>query len=343
SKRQAAQRARQARDREERERRSSEQRSHRHAFHRHHRVLHRHRRVLHRHCRAPPPAPRRRRRRRLEEIPVARRPYTEPEARHDLGRMDVKCGRCGALHWDNEKLSKSTVHEAKFGMCCNQGKVVLQELNVLPPDLEKLFAEDSTQAKEFRKNIAQYNTALSFTSLGVKEDRSINNGGGPPIFRIHGELCHRAGALLPSAGQQPTYAQLYIYEPRVALDHRMENNTNLRRDTMEILQRVIRDNHQYAPLFRHAHEVLAGLNADDVSVRLRVAPGVHARRGNLPTADEVAVILPNDQSSQPRDIILRRRNGPLLRISDLHPAYSPLYYVLLFPFGENGWHPDLKL
>ncbi|KAJ7845734.1 hypothetical protein B0H14DRAFT_3682904 [Mycena olivaceomarginata] len=125
-------------------------------------------------------------------------------------------------------------------MCCNQGKVVLQELNALPPDLEKLFAEDSTQAKEFRKNIAQYNTALSFTSLGVKEDRSINNGGGPPIFRIHGELCHRAGALLPSAGQQPTYAQPYIYEPRVALDHRMENNTNLRRDTKKCLTRQTR-------------------------------------------------------------------------------------------------------
>jgi hypothetical protein len=103
----------------------------------------------------------------------------------------------------------------------------------------------------------------------------------------------------------------------------MQNNTNLQHDTMEILQRVIGDNHQYAPLFRHAHEVLADAadNADDISVRLRVAPGVHARRGNLPTADEVAVILPNKQSAEPRDIILRRRNGPLLQISDLHPLY----------------------
>jgi hypothetical protein len=114
---------------------------------------------------------------------------------------------------------------------------------------------------------------------------------------------------------------------------------------MEILQRVIGDNHQYAPLFRHAHEVLADAadNANDISIRLRVAPGVHVRRGNLLTADEVAVILPNEQSAEPRDIILPRQNGPLLRISDLHPAYSPLYYVLLFPHSENSWHPDLKL
>ncbi|KAJ7315484.1 hypothetical protein DFH08DRAFT_626380, partial [Mycena albidolilacea] len=169
---------------------------------------------------------------------------------------------------------------------------------------------------------------------GVREDHSINNGGGPPIFRIHGELCHRSGALLPSPGMQPTYAQLYIYKPRVALDHRMQNNNNLRRDTMEILQRAISDNHQYAPLFWHAHGVLANAapdNTDNISVRLRVAPGVHAQRGNLSTADEVAVILPNVQGSEPHDIILRRRNGPLLRISDLHPAYAPLYYMLLFP------------
>ncbi|KAJ7733947.1 hypothetical protein B0H16DRAFT_1676801 [Mycena metata] len=229
-------------------------------------------------------------------------------------------------------------------MCCNHGKVVLLALQDAPAALQQLYTGDDAQAKEFRKNIAQYNTALSFTSLGVNEDRSINNGGGPPIFRIHGELCHRAGALLPPEGQTPMYSQLYIYEPRAAFDHRMTNNSNLRRDTMEILQQVIRDNHPHALLFHHAHEVLARLGDDEVEevfVRLRVAPGVHARRGNLPTADEVAVILPEQPGTEPRDIILRRRNGPLVRISDLHPAYSPLYYVLLFPYGEPGWHPDL--
>ncbi|KAJ7193496.1 hypothetical protein B0H12DRAFT_992595, partial [Mycena haematopus] len=277
------------------------------------------------------------------QLPPARRPYIEPQARHDLGRMDVSCEHCGALHWNAEKIVNSPVGRPQFGMCCDHGKVVIPKLKEPPEPLKQLFVGDDTQSKEFLKNIAQYNTALAFTSLGVTEDRSINDGGGPPVFRIRGELCHRAGALIPPAGQTPTYAQLYIYEPRAALDHRMRNNSNLRRDTMEILQQVIRDNHQYAHLFYHAHEVLARLgdDAEEVSVRLRVAPGVHARRGNLPTADEVAVILPDQVGTQPRDIVLRRRNGPLVQISELHPAYSPLYYVLLFPFGEAGWHPDL--
>jgi hypothetical protein len=60
---------------------------------------------------------------------------------------------------------------------------------------------------------------------------------------------------------------------------------------------------------------------------------------------EVTVILPgvdgdNTQLSQ-CDIMLQNRVGGLQIISDLHPAYVLLYYVLLFPYGENGWHPAL--
>jgi hypothetical protein len=28
-------------------------------------------------------------------------------------------------------------------------------------------------------------------------------------------------------------------------------------------------------------------------------------------------------------------------ISHLHPSYSALHYVLLFPKGEDGWHPNI--
>ena len=78
-------------------------------------------------------------------------------------------------------------------------------------------------------------------------------------------------------------------------------------------------------------------------MRLRVAPGTDRRRYNLPTADEVAVILPtNVSTTEHRDIILRSRGGMLQRISDCHPAYAPLQYPLLFPYGENGWHPALE-
>ena len=32
-----------------------------------------------------------------------------------------------------------------------------------------------------------------------------------------------------------------------------------------------------------------------------------------------------------------------MQINECHPAYLPLHYVLLFPHGELGWHPEMKL
>lgn len=37
-----------------------------------------------------------------------------------------------------------------------------------------------------------------------------------------------------------------------------------------------------------------------------------------------------------RDIVLKLRDEALQRISELHPSYDPLQYVLLFPNGDDG-------
>jgi hypothetical protein len=63
-----------------------------------------------------PPAPAR-------PLPPACAPYQEPLHRHSLGPMNVQCCHCNALHFDCEKLSKSTRAEAKFGSCCLQGQI----------------------------------------------------------------------------------------------------------------------------------------------------------------------------------------------------------------------------
>ncbi len=38
---------------------------------------------------------------------------------------------------------------------------------------------------------------------------------------------------------------------------------------------------------------------------------------------------------------MRARGGGLWRISDLHPAYDPLHFVLFHPHGELGWQPGM--
>lgn len=216
-----------------------------------------------------------------------------------------------------------------------------------PPlnELHFLFTTATPQAEQFRQHICQYNAALAFTSLGVEVDNSVNQGGGgPPTFRIHGELCHRLGSLFPHRGDQPVYTQLYIYDPCEALDCQMQRNATLDPIIMECLQGLILTNHHWAHIFKHAMEVFEDNGCEDVSIQLTTNNNCDQRCWNLPTADEVAVIIPGDgtQSHGRRDIVLHCRDGPLCRISNGSPMYECLQYPFLFICGEDGYHFDLQ-
>ena len=155
-------------------------------------------------------------------IAVARQRYIEPVARHDLGTMDHVCPKCGALHWLDERVQKagSTNSHPLFGMCCGDGSITLPAPAPAPEPLQRFFSASTPEGRNFRENIRQYNVALSFTSLGAQIDDSVNRGGGgPPVFKIHGELHHQIGSLLPPHGKTPVYAQLYVIDSREALDH----------------------------------------------------------------------------------------------------------------------------
>ena len=39
--------------------------------------------------------------------------------------------------------------------------------------------------------------------------------------------------------------------------------------------------------------------------------------------------------------MIRRQGGQIRHISEIHPAYDPLQYPLLFPRGEDGWNLSL--
>jgi hypothetical protein len=103
--------------------------------------------------------------------------------------------------------------------------------------------------------------------------------------------------------------------------------------------------HEYTPVYQQAYEILHGYDIhEDVSVTLRLKPGMDHRRYNLPTVSELAVLIPNAEDSLPRDIVLRRRDRRGLdRISELHPGYVPLQYPLLLPHGTLQWHPNIYL
>ena len=90
----------------------------------------------------------------------------------ELGLMNVPCPSCHAQHWIDErsKHSQSTKRAPRFEQCCKKGEVVLQKLQSPPEILEGLVSADSEEAKRFRKNIREYNSALSFTLLKYSPD-----------------------------------------------------------------------------------------------------------------------------------------------------------------------------
>ena len=101
-------------------------------------------------------------------------------------------------------------------------------------------------------------------------------------------------------------------------------------------------------LYKQAYELTCNLPVDQqCRIALRYDNTCDQRRYNLPSAasNEIAVYLPGDGETPEsgRDIILFRHGGqPLQRISDLHPFYQALHYVLLFPTRQFGWNPQIS-
>ena len=216
-------------------------------------------------------------------------------------------------------------------MFCNRGKVVLPASQDPPQVLKNLLERADGVGKDFRDYVC-------FTSLHVTEDHSINQcSHGPPVFRIQGELHHRSGPLSPANGHTPTYAQLYFYDSRAALEYQCRQNSGLNVHTLETLQHMLLQHHQHTSIYRHAHEILEGYDPNEdpnEDVAIYYQPQM---KSQLPGVDG------DDQQARERDIVLQNCQGELQIISNLHPGYVPLYHVLLFPYGENGWHPGLTL
>jgi hypothetical protein len=91
--------------------------------------------------------------------------------------------------------------------------------------------------------------------------------------------------------------------------------------------------------FRMTRDRLAEYESQDFIIRIiGTREGDHVQY-NLPTTDELAMLVVGDFSLDTfrRDIILETHNKDLKHISSLHPAYMPLQYPLLFPYGERGF------
>ncbi|CAH9127450.1 unnamed protein product, partial [Cuscuta epithymum] len=248
--------------------------------------------------------------------------------------------------WYQERTDKhrDTV-SPKYNLCCRKGKVQLPLLKDPPMLLQHLLFDNDVDSKNYQQHIRVYNMMFAFTSPGARIDKSVNDGRGPPTFKIQGQTCHRVGSMLPMPGQHPKFAQLYIYDTEHEIENRIRGIRNRNDINEEIVCKLSAMLHQYnvhAKSFRMAKERLQDAPVRDLRLKLisdRVSDG---RVYNLPTVSEVAALIVGDvNTSSKRDIIMETRSRTLQRISELHTSYLSYQYPLLFPYGEDGYRHDV--
>jgi len=155
----------------------------------------------------------------------------------------------------------------------------------------------------------------------------------------------------------PRYAQLYFYDPAYAAAARSRTNLQLDLVILQGLTEMLYEiGNPYIHVYCTARERLHSCSAE-VPARVLLGPqlqltlktGPNRRRENLPTSDELAVIIPDAAAADVnvREIVLAARSGLgescYQQISSAHAVYMLLHYVLLFPNSDPGWHPGLQL
>ncbi|CAN7077420.1 unnamed protein product, partial [Brassica oleracea var. botrytis] len=184
--------------------------------------------------------------------------------------------------------------------------------------------------------------------MGATVDQSVTGTAGPFSYRVHGQIIHRIGSLLPNNGKLPEYLQLYIFDTGNELENRKKAFTK-DASTLALADAIILelikmlDNHNnLARTFRHARDRIQDAAVSQFKITLVSQPN-RGRQYDLPTASEIGGLVVGDitASTVGRDIVVELRSSSLQRISDLHPLMMSLQYPLLFPYGEPGYHERL--
>ncbi|KAK1423926.1 hypothetical protein QVD17_19237 [Tagetes erecta] len=274
----------------------------------------------------------------------------------DHGDPTFVCNECHAMLWKNEKIRGNKNGKKKsFSLCCSKGTIQLPDPPEPPTLLYHFYKSNSSEAKNFMNNIRAYNMMFSFTSLGGKIDRSVARGKGPYVFRLQGQNYHRIGSLLPYENDAPKFSQLYIYDSQneimnrknsVKGDSSVQSKSSITLDpqTITILKNLLDTCNPLVQSFRMVRDCFQENDWKDVSLKLIGTRNKDGRVYNLPTASEVAALVIGDFDAafDKRDIILQTTSGSLKRISELHPAYLPLQYPLIFPYAEDGYRLGIK-
>jgi hypothetical protein len=155
-----------------------------------------------------------------EYIQYIKESYPE---RSYLGKPKYKCKHCDAIFWFNERNKYETGHgngEVIYSNCCKNGQIKIPKFRDPPTYLKGLLNPmGGKTSRHFLQKIRQYNSMFAFTSMGGNIDRKINQGDGPYVFRVNGQIHHRIGSLLPLPSTSLKFAELYIFDTKNEIEN----------------------------------------------------------------------------------------------------------------------------
>jgi hypothetical protein len=226
----------------------------------------------------------------------------------NIGNMDQTCPFCGARTWPDENLN-----------CCDSGAIVMQPHPEVPLELSTIIL-----SPHVLQNIRAYNNAFCMASVGHKSS-GLPDG----VFVLGGRTCHRIGSVLPDAGCQHSFAQIYTLDVEEATNRRIVvmGDAALQRGVMEQLHTLIVEHNPWVQQF-------VATARDDI-------PRFIWRCTDDISAMQIGALVVDGGSR--RDVIVQRRGGQIFSIHDGHPLYHPLAYPLLFPCGTAGWSENMMV
>jgi hypothetical protein len=236
--------------------------------------------------------------------------------RSNHGLPSLQCCYCGALFWHSGRVGglrggRSIIYNG----CCKGGKVCVPPYRPRPEPLASLAGSaDGRSANFFIKSIRQYNCLFAFTSMGAH--RSVSDGRGPSLFKIHGQVYHRVGSLLPADDGPPNFLQLYIYDTTNEIRNRLRclgpddgPHGTLEPSIVAALMKMLDENNPFAKKLRTARERLRDYPEEEFIIRIVGAREDDPIQYNLPTTDDLAMLVVGDFSLDTfkRDIVQKRR------------------------------------
>ncbi|CAN1170073.1 ATP-dependent DNA helicase PIF1 [Linum perenne] len=111
------------------------------------------------------------------------------------------------------------------------------------------------------------------------------------------------------------------------------------------LRDMFDENNVLVKVFRYARDRLNANDLHNVKIKLLAKLNSDIFQHDLPVVGELAILVVDETGGvthQP-DVMVQHLSNEMERVSFYHPNLMALQYLILFPYGEDGWHPTIML